>query len=254
MILNEFKNRYTSPSITIGSNTLINNGINTSDVFLANLTTANSIAWVKSGGGINDDKVTCMSGYTGGKIFLAGGFNSPVFTIGSNSVANVNPGTSDVFIAGFDCNGNPLTLKQAGGMGNEQSTFITGGYQYIYTGGWFDSPSFLYNATTLTNAGGKDIFVGEIVDMLENGLANNYSSNIAKLYPNPVNDKLNIEFNSTGVDLIKINIYNILGQIVYANESLKIQQQIDLSFLPKGIYYLRMDGRDFQKDFKIAKD
>ncbi len=54
-----------------------------------------------------------------------------------------------------------------------------------------------------------------------------------RLYPNPANNILNIEFNGIG----NLSIYNIQGQKLYQN---KLSHQLDISDFPKGIYFLKI--------------
>lgn len=67
-----------------------------------------------------------------------------------------------------------------------------------------------------------------------NNLANEIN---LKIYPNPFNDKLNIDMiNFEGVT---INVLNVLGQSVKSLGLKKQNTQLDLSDISKGIYYIR---------------
>lgn len=99
---------------------------------------------------------------------------------------------------------------------------------------------------------------GELLKWNKNSLTTsviNYSqenSNI-NVYPNPVNDKLNIDFAFNFANS-KVNICNSLGQVVYSIENPNIIQEIDLRFLAGGIYYLKIQNNSEQKVFKIIKE
>ncbi|MBA2613799.1 MAG: T9SS type A sorting domain-containing protein [Bacteroidetes bacterium] len=75
-----------------------------------------------------------------------------------------------------------------------------------------------------------------------------------KFYPNPVKDKLTLEFMPNKFINKKISISNSLGQIIYVSDSLNSKQEIDLSFLSSGIYYLKVQNNTEQKIFKIIKE
>lgn len=65
-----------------------------------------------------------------------------------------------------------------------------------------------------------------------------------KLYPNPTSGLVNLSWNSTGQNNIKIIIYNPSGKIVYeeikTSTGRNLNKQIDLSALPVGIYFFTL--------------
>jgi hypothetical protein len=72
-----------------------------------------------------------------------------------------------------------------------------------------------------------------------------------KLYPNPVNNKLYLEYDYKA-NIDKITITNTLGQeVLFLN---KAEQEIDLSFLPKGVYYLSVKNSLGHTFFKVIKE
>jgi Secretion system C-terminal sorting domain len=72
------------------------------------------------------------------------------------------------------------------------------------------------------------------------------------VYPNPSSDK--IYFNSSCTDIKNLKIYNINGQIVYSGMNINDSGNIDVSKLPKGIYFVEADtqlsGGQFTKFIK----
>jgi hypothetical protein len=88
------------------------------------------------------------------------------------------------------------------------------------------------------------------------GLKDNFllANNLIKTYPSPVIDKLTIDFENATNKKINCIILNSLGQIVYSLDDLKNKQQMDLTFLSCGIYYLKIiDGSSYQAK-KIIKE
>jgi hypothetical protein len=69
------------------------------------------------------------------------------------------------------------------------------------------------------------------------------ATNIIKLSPNPCNGVFTI--GSEFALITSIEIVNMLGNIVYQNSALTSVFNIDVSFLPAGIYYVRIiaDGK-----------
>ena len=84
------------------------------------------------------------------------------------------------------------------------------------------------------------------------GINSNIKSNdFISIYPNPITDKLNIEFENS--QEIKFSIMNSLGQVVYISGDKSPRQEIDLSFLEAGIYYLKIQSNSEQKTIKLIK-
>ena len=61
---------------------------------------------------------------------------------------------------------------------------------------------------------------------------------IIKIFPNPVQDKLNIEMKSKGER--KMEVFNTLGQLVISTQLLSDKNEVDLQKLSGGIYFYRI--------------
>ncbi len=83
---------------------------------------------------------------------------------------------------------------------------------------------------------------------------NIFENDLIKVYPNPVKDKLNIELSIAGLPGTRLTLINSLGQMVYLSEEVEQNQEIDLSSLARGIYYLKINNSSQQKVVKIIKD
>jgi hypothetical protein len=75
-----------------------------------------------------------------------------------------------------------------------------------------------------------------------------------RIYPNPIINKLNINFEMNIVENYYVQITNTLGQTIYSKDSLTQKQEMDLSFLESGIYYLRVEVDSLSQVFKIIKE
>ncbi|MEO6305701.1 MAG: T9SS type A sorting domain-containing protein [Bacteroidia bacterium] len=73
------------------------------------------------------------------------------------------------------------------------------------------------------------------------------------IFPNPVNDILHINYNSNKIGDTKFEIINSSGETVFKLDNLNKRNEIDVNFLPNGIYYLRVIGIVEQKKFTILK-
>jgi len=67
-------------------------------------------------------------------------------------------------------------------------------------------------------------------------------------YPNPCHGMFTAVIRSGQIDQVDLHIYNLVGQPVYQNDRLKVtyfySAQIDLSHLPKGVYFVEIKGND----------
>lgn len=69
--------------------------------------------------------------------------------------------------------------------------------------------------------------------------------NTITVYPNPTNDFLNIKLNSYNSEILKVSLYNIMGQKTletqYTNQN---SIKLDVSNMPKGLYMLKVKEND----------
>jgi hypothetical protein len=71
---------------------------------------------------------------------------------------------------------------------------------------------------------------------------------IVSIWPNPTSDMLNISFDLDELKHFEFLIYNSLGQQVYRQLTMpnigNRNEQINISFLPEGVYFIAMRGND----------
>jgi uncharacterized protein (TIGR02145 family) len=73
-----------------------------------------------------------------------------------------------------------------------------------------------------------------------------------KLYPNPSKDRVTIEY--TQYQNANIFIYNLLGNLIMQKVLTTGKSEIDISFLPKGAYILKISGDMGSIQEKLIKD
>ena len=84
----------------------------------------------------------------------------------------------------------------------------------------------------------------------------NQIDNTLKAFPNPTNGLATITMDLPSEEEVTISIINQTGQLVKQTTLGKTQfinQQVDLSDLPNGMYLIRLDGNNFHKNSKILK-
>jgi hypothetical protein len=79
---------------------------------------------------------------------------------------------------------------------------------------------------------------------------NNPDNEEFKIYPNPNNGIFTIDHANAKIN--RITILNARGAVIYEQENTADKQiNIDISSYPKGVYILRIDQKNFVKDYKI---
>jgi hypothetical protein len=84
------------------------------------------------------------------------------------------------------------------------------------------------------------------------GIQENNNTLHFKIFPNPFSGRIYVE--SPSIKRLQVEIFNSLGQIVYSIEKIQSSQEIDLSFLKGGIYFLRANDSIEKKVLKILKE
>ena len=147
------------PAITFGKITLTNVS-KSSDIFIVKYSPDGEVLWAKSAGGetFEGDYSTCAID-SKGNIIIASSFNSPTISFGSITLTNSGTG-SDTFIAKYSSNGDLLWVKGAVGPKNDMSQSCSIDAEgNIIVCGYFTGATITFESTTLTNAGGSDLFV-----------------------------------------------------------------------------------------------
>jgi hypothetical protein len=111
-----------------------------------------------------------------------------------------------------------------------------------------------YSNTDLSFVG-SDLVIDELhfkTMALSNGIFNRPFSNKISIYPNPTAGILKIQ--DTGFKLQRLEIYNIQGKMVYSTAGFKTQSlnEIDISSIQKGIYFVKMIGAEKNQTEKIV--
>ncbi len=155
---------YTSANLTFGSNTLVNGGTSSSDIFLTKFDANGNVLWAKSYGGADGEIGSAVALDPSGNILITGWYTSASITIGSFTLTNTAIGSSDVFIAKIDPSGTPLWAKGAGGtLADRGNGIAVDALGNVYTTGAFMSPTINFGSGALTNGGSgtNDFFVAK---------------------------------------------------------------------------------------------
>lgn len=162
---------YTSSSIKIGTAVLTNPG--GTEQFIVKYDAVGNVVWAKNMLHYNVMSMPTNAYTSGiqadrkGNVYFTSDFSGPSATIGSFTLANVDPTPmairSDVYMAKIDSTGNVLWAKSFGGLGDDVSCGMAvtkSGYLYVH--GWFNSNSMAIGTTTISSASagaGSTIYV-----------------------------------------------------------------------------------------------
>ncbi|TAK59381.1 MAG: T9SS type A sorting domain-containing protein, partial [Bacteroidetes bacterium] len=127
------------------------------DIFVTKYNTFGQAQWAKRITGSGDEYSRCIAVDASGNSFITGQFSSSTLTSGSFSVSNA--GSTDMFVAKLDPNGNALWLRGAGGPHIDSAFAVTvdnSGNAYVI--GSFHSPTITFGSFTLTNQSMMGIF------------------------------------------------------------------------------------------------
>jgi len=131
-----------------------------------------------------------------------------------------------------------LDTLHTGLNGYAQSTYIPFGNNIPYTVKVKD----YYTYTGTFDIWDTDVLV--TVNLTPLGVDDNYDDLNPTIYPNPTTDFITV----TGINNYSISIFDINGRVVYQNSN--PDSKIDIGFLPKGIYIVKLNT---SKGFSIHK-
>ncbi len=226
----------------------------TQDVFITKMDTAGNFLWVKEFGGPGNDYCKNLKVDAEGNC-IASGLMANTVTFGSTQLTG--KGGSDIFILKLDSEGNVLWAKQAGGVGNDAPRQVAiSGDGFIYASGYFNSTAYFDN-TTITSAGGADMFVCKLVSTPKvvpvelvsfKGLAE--SGKVILSWSTAT------ETNNSGFALERSSDNSAFAKIGFVKGNGTTTERTDYSFIDENIsaskYYYRLKQIDFDGTFKYS--
>ena len=193
-------------------------GNDSNDIFLAKYSPQGMIKWVKAAGSpLDQDYVQGVTINSNGRVYITGTFyDTMIFdsdTLGSHGLA-------DIYIAEYDSNGTVHATVGGGGdslcYANGIIGFKNGGIGILgsfYGTGYFGTKSIISNGMT-------DIFVIKYMNLDESIVEDLPTSAISKnagileAYPNPFNPMVQIRFNVSSNDQVRLSMHNVSGQLI----------------------------------------
>jgi hypothetical protein len=156
-----FTGNYSTPTIIIGSDTLVNKG--SGDIFIVKYDAMGNVLWAKSAGGSDYDFAECIALDAIGNCYLTGYFRSSSISFDSLTLTNTtDKNYSDLFIAKYDSSGNVIWAKSAQGNSddNSRSIWVESNGNFYITGSFYSS-NIYFDTAHLTNNYSADIFIAK---------------------------------------------------------------------------------------------
>jgi hypothetical protein len=125
------------------------------EMFLAKYSTAGSLLWVKKGGGKYDDVGWSLAIDNYNNLYVGGEFNS---SANFGGLAITTTGSSDIFVARYDLNGNINWIRKAGGTLPDRARGIACAGSNVYITGQYGKTAY-FGPYTRVAADSSDIFI-----------------------------------------------------------------------------------------------
>ena len=143
-------------NLNFGGGSITNNG--GLDFFLAKFDSNGNHQWSKGFGGNNDDYSYSVSADSSGNVYITGFFKSSTIDFGGGALNNA--GGWDTYLAKFDSNGSLQWSKRFGGNADDWGYYVSAASSGdVYITGWYSSSDINFGGNSLTNGGGRDIFL-----------------------------------------------------------------------------------------------
>jgi uncharacterized protein (TIGR02145 family) len=192
------------------------------------------------------DEFEALTAYLGGE-FTAGYKLREAGTVHWTSPnAGATNQSNFTALPGGDRSSSSGMFFEMGNWGFFWSTTILGGY--------YQALDLYYNDATANVVGDNKLKGCSVRCCLNNSGGVQDINQLEKLqiYPNPVFDRVYINYNET--KNAKMQIYNVVGECVLQRELRRGTNEIDISSLPKGIYIIRLIGEDNAFQQKLIKE
>ena len=193
------------------------------------------IEWQKSLGGSSGDFARSVQQTTDGGYIVAGE------TYSNDGNVSGYHGLWDYWIVKLDSSGIIQWQKCLGGNDSDEAHSIqqTSDSGYIVAG-----HSDSNDGDVSGNHGGADYWIVKLIESPV-GIESNKLEYGFSIYPNPNKGTFNIVINNTSNEKLSIKITDVIGKVVYKKQFEKTErifEQIDLSNLAKGIYFISAKG------------
>ncbi len=165
------------------------------------------------------------------------------------------------------------TIPNTGATNSSGFSAMPGGYRYIYAsytdignyGYWWSATGFdtanawdrllsFENSQVYRYYHDKKLsgFSIRCICKSETKINEIYNQERINIFPNPASDR--ITFNYAGTQNVKMEVFNMIGESILETVLIKETANVDISFLPKGIYIIKLTGNNWTGQKKLIKE
>lgn len=231
------------------------------DIFIQKLDPSGNLLWATSMGSSNFDRGLGIATDTSGNVYASGGYQGTVDFDPGVGVANLTASTNidtDAYIQKLDKNGNFLWATSMGSSGifeyafdihvDEQGNVYTTG---SYDGGMDFDPGA--GVVSIPTNGASDVYVLKLSQPPGIMTIPTLQKEQIQLYPNPSTGQVTVELQD--IQEATLRVLDAQGKVV-ATPSIAQQNthQLDLSFLPSGLYYISVVTDKSSSIVKLVKE
>ena len=229
--------------------------LNTGNFFIAKHDNLGNVIWAKSGStpGVSTTSWS-MALNENDDVFVSGGFKNSITFDSTTTLTQPHNDTLDpMFIVSFDPNGNVICATSLPSGGDDNNGIALDHKGNIYVGGDFFSNIYIPGVDTLikSTTTGEFFFVAKYNCGIKLNGISEITSPIA-IHPNPSTGTFYFSGLNAGSS---VEIYDLLGQNIYAAKTDKESTAVDLVAQSKGVYFYRIsDGGSAIQQGKIVKE
>lgn len=225
---------FQSELLKLPSVTFTNKG--TYDFFIVKIDEDGKILKARSFGSYSDEYAKKIVFDKNGNFYIGGYFASSTLTLDNFTLTNsASDAYSDVYVAKFDPELNPLWVQTAGGNGEDQSFAIAVDISgNVYQTGNFESREIFFGKKSIYNYGYSNIFLAKLNPNLPASASEAETEGLT-IYPNPCKEFIYILADASAIGKCKIT--NVFGETIEEFE-LSTTRYLNTVNLPAGIYFL----------------
>jgi hypothetical protein len=239
---------FNSTYLILGTDTLYNDGPSgTNDIFIAKYNSTGNVSWAKSmGGSANWDIGWSVATDKSSNIYFMAGFTSPSIILNSDTIYSPNGAPDPMFLVKYDPLGNILCYSTLASGGDDISGLATDNFGNVFFCGDYEyvNPFVVGNYTLTPGAQNAESILVAKFNCDLTGIPELSNQLSVKVYPNPANDILNLEY---PVCDCTVKITDVLSNTITEEQ---ISNKISINSLPNGIYFLAISDKTGQQSIK----
>jgi len=150
-------------------------------------------------------------------------------------------------------NGKGANIDWSMAPNNDHDSFIWTSTNFSSTTAYVNALRYCYRDVWRCNCVSKAM--GACIRCVKDSVAtsiDNMNYNELKIYPNPSTEKVHIDCAEN--QIMKMQVYNMIGECVMQKELNNIKNEIDISSLSKGVYVIKLIGANWFIQSKLTKE